>query len=65
LRAGCVPDKPLEGHGRATFDPGVEVGSAVPAKSLKELVDWLKASPDKASYGTPAAGSLPHFFALL
>ena len=49
----------------ATFDLGVAVGPAVPAKSVKELVDWLKAHPAQASYGTPAAGSLPHFFALL
>jgi tripartite-type tricarboxylate transporter receptor subunit TctC len=49
----------------ATFDLGVAAGPAVPAKSLKELVGWLKANPDKAAYGTPAAGSLPHFFAML
>lgn len=49
----------------ATFDLGVAVGPAVPAKTVQELVAWLKANPDKASYGTPAAGSLPHFFALM
>jgi tripartite-type tricarboxylate transporter receptor subunit TctC len=49
----------------ATFDLGVAVGSALPARTLPELVAWLKANPDKASYGTPAAGSLPHFFALM
>jgi tripartite-type tricarboxylate transporter receptor subunit TctC len=48
----------------ATFDMGVAVGSSVPAKSLKELIDWLKANPGRASYGSPAAGSLPHFFAV-
>jgi tripartite-type tricarboxylate transporter receptor subunit TctC len=37
----------------------------VPARNLKELVDWLKVHPDRAAYGTPAAGSLPHFFAVL
>ncbi|KRR19812.1 hypothetical protein CQ13_33180 [Bradyrhizobium retamae] len=41
------------------------VGANVPAKNLKELVDWLKAHADQAAYGTPAAGSLPHFFAVL
>lgn len=49
----------------ATFDLGIAVGSSAPAKSLKELVDWLRAHPDQATYGTPAAGSLPHFFAVL
>jgi tripartite-type tricarboxylate transporter receptor subunit TctC len=48
-----------------TFDLGVAVGANVPARSLKELVDWLKAHPDQTAYGTPAAGSLPHFFAVL
>lgn len=49
----------------ATFDLGVAVGANVPAKSLRELVAWLKANPDHATYGSPAAGSLPHFFAVL
>lgn len=49
----------------ATFDLGLAVGPAVPVQSVKELVAWLKANPDKAAFGTPAAGSLPHFFALL
>ena len=48
-----------------TFDLGVAVGANVPAENLKELVDWLKSHPDQAAYGTPAAGSLPHFFAVL
>jgi tripartite-type tricarboxylate transporter receptor subunit TctC len=48
----------------ATFDLAVAVGAKVPVKSLKELVDWLKANPDQAAYGTPAAGSLPHFLAV-
>ena len=48
-----------------TFDLGMAVGANVPARNLKELVDWLKTHPDQAAYGTPAAGSLPHFFAVL
>jgi len=48
----------------ATFDFALAVGPQVPAKSLKELVAWVKANPDKGSYGTPAAGALPHFFAV-
>jgi len=49
----------------ATFDLGVAIGPIVPATSLKDLVLWLKANPGQAAYGTPAAGSLPHFFAML
>ena len=48
----------------ATFDFGLAVGPQVPAKTLKELVDWVKANPAQGSYGTPAAGTLPHFFAV-
>ncbi len=48
----------------ATFDFALAVGPQVPAKSLKELVDWVKANPGEGSYGTPAAGTLPHFFAV-
>jgi tripartite-type tricarboxylate transporter receptor subunit TctC len=49
----------------ATFDLGVAVGPGSEAKSLKELVGWLKANPTQANYGMPAAGSLPHFFGVL
>ena len=47
----------------ATFEFGLVVGPQVPAKSLKELVEWVKANPAQGSYATPAAGTLPHFFA--
>jgi len=49
----------------ATFDFGVAVGPQVPARSVGELVTWLQANPAQANYGTPAAGTLPHFFAVL
>jgi tripartite-type tricarboxylate transporter receptor subunit TctC len=48
----------------ATFDFAIAVGPQVPAKSLKELVEWVKANPGQGNYGTPAAGTLPHFFAV-
>jgi tripartite-type tricarboxylate transporter receptor subunit TctC len=48
----------------ATFDFAIAVGPQVPAKSLTELVDWIKADASRGSYGTPAAGTLPHFFAV-
>jgi len=39
------------------------VGPAVPAsvKTLGDYVQWCKANPDKASYGTTSAGATPHF----
>jgi hypothetical protein len=39
----------------ATFDFALAVGPQVPAKSLKELVDWVKANPAHGGYGIPAA----------
>jgi tripartite-type tricarboxylate transporter receptor subunit TctC len=49
----------------ATFDFGLAVGPQVPATSLKELVEWLKANPAQRSYATPGTGTLPHFFGVL
>ena len=48
----------------ATFEFALAVGPQVPAKTLSELVTWLRANPGAANYGTPAAGTLPHFFAV-
>jgi tripartite-type tricarboxylate transporter receptor subunit TctC len=48
-----------------TFDFAVAVGAQVPAKTLKELVAWVKADPARATFASPAAGALPHFFGVL
>jgi tripartite-type tricarboxylate transporter receptor subunit TctC len=39
------------------------VGPAVPAsvKTLADYLQWAKANPDKASFGTTSAGATPHF----
>ncbi len=34
----------------------------MPAKDLKELIAWLKANPDKATFGTIGVGSPSHVF---
>ena len=44
------------------FSFAVTVPTAIPAKNVAELVTWLKANPQKANFGSPAPGSLPHFF---
>jgi tripartite-type tricarboxylate transporter receptor subunit TctC len=43
------------------------VGPAVPdsVKNLKDFFAWTKANPDKASYGSPGAGSMPHLIGVL
>jgi len=38
--------------------------NAVPAKSLKELIEWLKARPEPATAGTAGAGSGSHIAGL-
>ena len=47
-----------------TFDFGLAAGSMTPAKNLGELAAWLKANPDKATFGMPGSGALPHFLPL-
>jgi tripartite-type tricarboxylate transporter receptor subunit TctC len=48
-----------------SYEFGVAVGSAVPVRELSHLMAWLRANPDKANFGVPATGSLPHFFGLM
>jgi tripartite-type tricarboxylate transporter receptor subunit TctC len=45
----------------------LSVGPAVPdsVKSLKDFFAWTKANPDKAVYGSPGAGSMPHLIGVL
>ncbi len=49
------------------FDFGFGVGPMVPAtvKTLGDFVAWCKANPKDANFGSPAAGSVPHFVAEL
>ena len=49
------------------FDFGFAVGPMVPAgvKTLTDFVAWCKANPRDANFGSPAAGSVPHFTAEL
>ncbi|WP_422000134.1 Bug family tripartite tricarboxylate transporter substrate binding protein [Reyranella sp.] len=55
----------LEPITRLPANPMLVVSStAVPAKTLKELVDYLKANPDKVSGGTAGMGSGSHLGAL-
>jgi len=47
-----------------TYDFGLAAGPATPARTLGELVDWLKANPDKGNVAVPGLGTLPHLLPL-
>jgi len=63
---GYDPDKDFVPVSRvADYQFAVAVGREVPVREWPHLVAWLKANPEKANFGVPAAGSLPHFFGLM
>ena len=49
----------------ANLSLGLAVATNVPAKNLKEYIEWVKVTKDKAFYATSGAGTLPHFLGLL
>ncbi len=51
----------------AIIHHGLAVGPMVPASvtDVKDYIAWARANPDKANYGSPAAGSTPHFLGAL
>jgi tripartite-type tricarboxylate transporter receptor subunit TctC len=63
LRYSMADLKPLASV--CSFAFGLGVGPGTPAKTLKEFVDWAKANPGKASYGTPGAGTAMHFMGVM
>ncbi len=48
-----------------TFPSIIVSKNALPAKNLRELIEWLKNNPDKASAGTSGAGGIEHIGGLL
>ncbi len=59
--ADFVPVTPL-----AAYTISLSVGPGVPAevRTVGDLVRWAKANPDKANYGMPAPGSVPHLIGM-
>lgn len=49
------------------FDFALAVGPAVPASvtNVNQFIAWCKANPSGANFGSPAAGSVPHFIGAL
>lgn len=48
-----------------TFDFAITAGPAAPQGDIKTILAWMKANPGKANYGTPGAGTVPHFTGVL
>jgi tripartite-type tricarboxylate transporter receptor subunit TctC len=42
-------------------DSAITIGPRVPAKDLAGFRDWLRTAGDQATYGSPGAGTIPHF----
>lgn len=51
----------------AVMHHGFAIGPVVPAevRNLKDFLAWAKANPALANYGSPGAGSTPHFLGAL
>ena len=66
-----LPYKPLEDVVPVSlacyFNHAFGVGPAVPesVKTVRDFLAWSKANPDKANYGSPGAGSMPHLIVAL
>ncbi|MCW5658113.1 MAG: Bug family tripartite tricarboxylate transporter substrate binding protein [Burkholderiaceae bacterium] len=48
-----------------TFDFAITAGPAAPSGDLKTVLAWMKNNPAKANFGTPGAGTVPHFTGVL
>lgn len=65
-KLGYDPDKDFQPVSQITvYQFVLSVPASSPSKDFKELLKWLKEHPKEANFGSPAAGSLPHFFGLM
>jgi tripartite-type tricarboxylate transporter receptor subunit TctC len=44
---------------------GFAVANALNVRDLREFIEWSRSNPSKAAFGSPGAGSMPHFVGLL
>ena len=65
LSYGLDDVTPVVGATSVVF--GLAVGPAVPesVRTLKDFLGWAKANPAKAAFGSPGAGSPPHYVGAL
>ena len=45
----------------ARFEFALVISPAIEAVDFKSFVAWLKAHPDRTSFGVPSSGTIPHF----
>ncbi len=63
---GYEPDTDFVPVSQVTrYEMGVAVAASHEAKSMADLNRWIKTNGAKATFGVPATGSIPHFFALM
>jgi tripartite-type tricarboxylate transporter receptor subunit TctC len=59
---GYVPSKDFAPIAQvSTYAFALAVGAHHPAHDVAEFVAWARANPTRAHFGTPGAGSIPHF----
>ena len=49
----------------ATYEFALAVAANHPARTVPEFIAWANAHPAQANFGTPGAGSLPHFLGVM
>ena len=65
-KLGYDPVKDFTPIGRMVkFETALATGPLVQAKSFADFVAWAKANPSLAAYGTPGAGTSPHFIGVM
>jgi len=64
--AGYDPEKDFVPVSQVSeYQFAIAVGTSIPLKEVNHLFAWLRSNPDRANFGVPATGSLPHFFSLM
>lgn len=65
LSYGLYDVTPVCGATTVVFGLGVGPGVPDSVRTLKDFLTWAKSQPEKATYGSPGAGTPPHFVGAL
>jgi len=47
------------------FDIALVTGPGTPATNVAAFIEWARANPKQATFGTPGAGNIPHIYGLM